>query len=103
MEAYDFLVDVQRERSGRGSPRGALAMLCAQLLLPSVALAENLEGFSNPYRNDARALVDQLDVIDATREVASCRRSGRRRTGAGPNAQLLCCVSCRSTWVVMPE
>lgn len=77
-----FLIDLQNERRGRGSPRGALAMLrahqSAQLLLPSVALGEYLEGFSDPYGDEARALVDQLDVIDVTGEVASLYASVTR-------------------------
>lgn len=43
----------------------------AQLLLPSVALGEYLEGFGDPDSDEARALVDGLDVLDVTDGVAS--------------------------------
>lgn len=77
-----FLIDLQNERRGRGSPRGAMAMLranqSAQLLLPSVALGEYLEGFNDPHSVEARVLVDRLDVIDVTGVVASLYASVTR-------------------------
>lgn len=77
-----FLVDLQNERRRRGSPRGAIAMLRehqdVQLLLPSVALGEYLEGFSDPDSDEARALVGGLNVIDVTHEVAALYASAAR-------------------------
>jgi hypothetical protein len=47
-----FLIDLQNEHRGRGAPAGAVAFLRAHastdLLLPSVALGEYLEGFDDP-------------------------------------------------------
>lgn len=84
-----FLIDLQNERRGRGSPRGAIAFLRAHpethLLLPSVALGEYLEGFRDPRSNEAQALVARLDVLEVSREAAviyasvarSLREAGR--------------------------
>ncbi|MFW5920437.1 MAG: hypothetical protein ACOCUS_01255 [Polyangiales bacterium] len=52
-----FLIDLQNERRGRGEIRGAIAFLrdhaSTELLLPSVALGEYLEGFGNPDSDEA--------------------------------------------------
>ena len=70
-----FLIDLQRERrSPRRRARGALAFLKAhagtELLLPSVALGEYLEGFDEPMAPAAQALVGSIQVLDVTSEVA---------------------------------
>lgn len=69
-----FLIDLQNERRGRGRPRGATAFLSAhqstELLLPSVALGEYLEGFDHPDTAEAQALVSTLRRMDVTPEVA---------------------------------
>jgi hypothetical protein len=47
-----FLIDLQNEHGRRGASTGAIAFLEAhaatELLLPSVALGEYLEGFADP-------------------------------------------------------
>ncbi|MEQ9325084.1 MAG: hypothetical protein RIF41_38310 [Polyangiaceae bacterium] len=69
-----FLIDLQNEHRGRGVRRGALAFLTthqgAELLLPSVALGEYLEGFDDPTSTAAQALVHHLRVLDVTADVA---------------------------------
>ena len=69
-----FLIDLQNERRSRGAPRGAVAFLEAhretQLLLPSVALGEYLEGFDDPTSSVARGLVSFLPLLDVTERVA---------------------------------
>jgi tRNA(fMet)-specific endonuclease VapC len=69
-----FLIDLQNERRVRGQVRGASAFLQAhhstQLLLPSVALGEYLEGFDDPATDAAQALVAQLDILPVTADVA---------------------------------
>jgi predicted nucleic acid-binding protein len=69
-----FLIDLQNEHRGRGAPRGAIAFLRArqscELLLPSVALGEYLEGFPDPDSEAAQALVSPLRVLDVTADVA---------------------------------
>ncbi len=56
-----FLIDLQNERRPRRPPRGAKAFLVAhpttELLLPSVALGEYLEGFDDPGGPDEVARV----------------------------------------------
>jgi predicted nucleic acid-binding protein len=62
-----FLIDLQNERRARGVARGAMAFLRAhldtQLLLPSVALGEYLEGFEDPASPAAQALVSPLRIL----------------------------------------
>lgn len=69
-----FLIDLQNEHRGRGVPVGAIAFLRAnpttEMLLPSVALGEYLEGFDDPDSNSARALVAPLRVLDVDASVA---------------------------------
>jgi predicted nucleic acid-binding protein len=69
-----FLIDLQHERRGRGTPAGAIAFLRAradaELLLPAVALGEYLEGFPDSDSEVARALVSPLRVLEVTAEVA---------------------------------
>ena len=69
-----FLIDLQNEHRGRGEPAGAIALLRAhdssELLLPSVALGEYLEGFADPNSNAAQALVAPLRILDVTEDVA---------------------------------
>jgi len=88
-----FLIDLQNERRARGTPRGATAFLRAspelELLLPSVALGEYLEGFDDPDSPVARALVEPLRVLDVTPDVARLYawtarslRASRRLIGA---------------------
>jgi tRNA(fMet)-specific endonuclease VapC len=84
-----FLIDLQNERRGRGAPVGAIDFLRAhsgsELLLPTVALGEYLEGFVDPDSDAARALVAPLRVLDVTADVArvyagvarSLREAGR--------------------------
>lgn len=83
-----FLIDLQNERRERGPPRGAIASLRAhpdaQLLLPSIALGEYLEGFNDPWSDEAQALVAGLDVLDVTPDVAALYASvGRSLREAG--------------------
>lgn len=69
-----FLIDLQRERRPRSKPRGALAYLRAnpsvELLLPTIALGEYLEGFEDPSGAAARSLVAPLRVVGVTADVA---------------------------------
>jgi predicted nucleic acid-binding protein len=69
-----FLIDVQNEHRARGKARGAIAFLqdhqSTELLLPSVALGEYLEGFANPDSDKAKELVSLLRVLPVTRDVA---------------------------------
>jgi predicted nucleic acid-binding protein len=69
-----FLIDLQNERRGRGTPVGAIAFLRAradaELLLPAVALGEYLEGFPDEGSAVAQALVAPLRVLEVTAEVA---------------------------------
>jgi tRNA(fMet)-specific endonuclease VapC len=69
-----FLIDLQNERRSRGSPRGALEFLRSNLrteiFLPSVALGEYLEGFEDPDSDEARALVEPLQTLPVTGDVA---------------------------------
>lgn len=70
-----FLIDLQKDRRARASKRtGATELLraraSAELLLPSVALGEYLEGFEDVDSAAARALVDPLGVLDVTAEVS---------------------------------
>jgi tRNA(fMet)-specific endonuclease VapC len=69
-----FLIDLQNEHRGRGAPVGAIAFLRAhagsELLLPSVALGEYLEGFPDPTGHAAQALVAPLRILDINAEVA---------------------------------
>jgi predicted nucleic acid-binding protein len=69
-----FLIDLQNERRGRGREGGAIAFLQAhgdtELVLPSVALGEYLEGFSDPDSAVAQALVVPLRILDVTTDVA---------------------------------
>jgi predicted nucleic acid-binding protein len=69
-----FLIDLQNEHRGRGAPAGAVAFLREQssteLVLPSVALGEYLEGFDDPASAAAQALVSPLRILDVTAEVA---------------------------------
>lgn len=69
-----FLIDLQKERLGRGPARGAIAFLEShretELFLPVVALGEYLEGFAEPTSPEARALVDPLNVLEVTEDVA---------------------------------
>ena len=69
-----FLIDLQNERRGRGKARGAIAFLhdhqSTELLLPSVALGEYLEGFADPDSDKAQELVSLLRILPVTREVA---------------------------------
>jgi predicted nucleic acid-binding protein len=78
---------LQNERRSRGTRRGATEFLEAnpdlEVLLPSVALGEYLEGFEDPDGADARALVARLMLLDVTPDVArlyaSVARSLRSR------------------------
>ena len=69
-----FLIDLQNEHRGRGARVGAIAFLAAhgatELLLPSIALGEYLEGFADPDGDAAQALVAALRVLEVTAEVA---------------------------------
>jgi tRNA(fMet)-specific endonuclease VapC len=69
-----FLIDLQNERRARGARRGAVAFLeahpNAEVLLPTVALGEYLEGFDDPDGAEARALIASLRLLDVTVEVA---------------------------------
>jgi predicted nucleic acid-binding protein len=69
-----FLIDLQNEHRGRGAAAGAIAFLRAhastELLLPSVALGEYLEGFQDPTSAAARGLVAPLRVLEVTADVA---------------------------------
>ena len=69
-----FLIDLQNEHRGRGVAAGAIAFLHAhagtELLLPSVALGEYLEGFSDPRSDAARALIAPLRILEVDAEVA---------------------------------
>lgn len=69
-----FLIDLQNERRGRGEPKGATSFLAAhqstELLLPSVARGEYLEGFDDPDGDEAQALVSVLRPLDVTAKVA---------------------------------
>jgi tRNA(fMet)-specific endonuclease VapC len=69
-----FLIDLQNEHRARGKAHGATAFLqnhqTAELLLPSVALGEYLEGFANPDSDKAQELVSLLRILPVTREVA---------------------------------
>jgi predicted nucleic acid-binding protein len=69
-----FLIDLQNEHRGRGTPVGAIGFLEAhaetELVLPAVALGEYLEGFADPRGDAAQALVGGLRVLDVTPEVA---------------------------------
>lgn len=88
-----FLIDLQNERRARGRQRGAAAFLRmhqdTELLLPSVALGEYLEGFDDPSAAEAQALVAVLRILDVTADVARlyavtarALRSGGRLIGA---------------------
>ena len=83
-----FLIDLQNEHRGRGAPVGAISFLRAhartELLLPSIALGEYLEGFSDPTSEAAQALVAPLRVLEVTADVARVYASvtrGLRDTG----------------------
>jgi predicted nucleic acid-binding protein len=101
-----FLIDLQNERRGRGAPRGATAFLRAhqetELLLPSVALGEYLEGFADPRGPAAQALVSTLTVLEVTADVAelyasvtrSLRESGRL---IGTNDLWIACTARAAT------
>ena len=69
-----FLIDLQNERRGRGGVVGAIAFLEAhpdtELLLPSAALGEYLEGFADPSSAAARARTAPRRVLAVTAEVA---------------------------------
>jgi predicted nucleic acid-binding protein len=69
-----FLIDLQNEHRGRGARVGAIDFLRSQaateLLLPSVALGEYLEGFADPDAAVARALISPLRVLEVTADVA---------------------------------
>lgn len=69
-----FLIDLQNEHRGRGQACGAIDFLhahaSAELLLPSVALGEYLEGFSDPSSDAARALISPLRILEVDAEVA---------------------------------
>jgi tRNA(fMet)-specific endonuclease VapC len=69
-----FLIDLQNERRGRGPVQGATAFLESHLetifFLPVVALGEYLEGFSDVACPEARALVDPLNLLEVTEDVA---------------------------------
>jgi predicted nucleic acid-binding protein len=69
-----FLIDLQNERRGRGPVQGATAFLESHLetifFLPVVALGEYLEGFSDVACPEAWALVDPLNLLDVTEDVA---------------------------------
>ena len=69
-----FLIDLQNEQRGRGPVRGAITFLESHrdtvLFLPAVALGEYLEGFSDPVSPEARALVDPLNILEITEDVA---------------------------------
>jgi predicted nucleic acid-binding protein len=68
-----FLIDVQSERRARGQPRGAIGFLRAhpttELMLPSIALGEYLEGFDDPGGAEALALVSTLRILPVTDDV----------------------------------
>jgi predicted nucleic acid-binding protein len=69
-----FLIDLQNERRARGKGHGALAFLHAhgntEMLLPTVALGEYLEGFDDPAGAEAQALVSSLHRLEVSDEVA---------------------------------
>ena len=83
-----FLIDLQNARRGRGGVRGAAEFLRAnrdaELFLPVVARGEYLEGFENPDAAEARELVDALQVLNVTSEVARVYAEvARQLRGAG--------------------
>jgi predicted nucleic acid-binding protein len=69
-----FLIDLQNERRARGQAKGATAFLhshqSTELLLPSVALGEYLEGFADPDADEAQALVSALRILPVNADVA---------------------------------
>jgi predicted nucleic acid-binding protein len=69
-----FLIDLQNERRGRGPVQGATVFLESHLetifFLPVVALGEYLEGFSDLACPEAWALVDPLNLLEVTEDVA---------------------------------
>ncbi len=69
-----FLIDLQNERRSRGRRRGALGFLEAhrdtELVLPTVALGEYLEGFEEPDSAEALALISGMRLLEVTAEVA---------------------------------
>jgi predicted nucleic acid-binding protein len=69
-----FLIDLQNERRARGKKRGAIAFLEShretELVLPSIALGEYLEGFDDPGSSEARSLVSRMRVLEVTADVA---------------------------------
>ena len=77
-----FLIDLQNEHRGRGAPVGAISFLrdhaSSELLLPSVALGEYLEGFTDPNADVAQALVSPLRILDVNAEVARIYASAAR-------------------------
>lgn len=70
-----FLIDLQNEKRRRGRSRGARAFLeanpKAELYLPVIARGEYLEGFDDPESPEARSLIDTLNPLDVTQQVAS--------------------------------
>lgn len=97
-----FLIDLQNERRARGKPRGALDFLrshkSTELLLPSVALGEYLEGFADPTGGAARAVVSSLEILNVTAEVAShyaevTRRLRQAGTLIGSNDLWIACTA----------
>jgi predicted nucleic acid-binding protein len=83
-----FLIDLQNEARGRGTIRGATALLEAhpdtELCIPAVAVGEYLEGFAKPTSRVARAILDPLVVLPVTDEVAlAYARQARRLRRAG--------------------
>lgn len=78
-----FLIDLQNERRSRGRATGAMSFLDShqdtELVLPSVALGEYLEGFDDPTSEAARALVAPLYILDITGEVAALYATTARR------------------------
>lgn len=88
-----FLIDAQNERRSRGPKRGATAFLEANpdldVLLPSVALGEYIEGFENPRcstTNPARPRIR-----------SAARRPGTRRVLRGPLARAYVVDRCLRT------
>jgi predicted nucleic acid-binding protein len=97
-----FLIDLQNEHRRRGEPLGAVAFLeqheDTELLLPSVALGEYLEGFADPDSGAARALVSSLRILDVTADVARVYAKvtrGLRATGQliGANDLWIACTA----------
>lgn len=83
-----FLIDLQRDRRGRGAASGAEAFLKddpgRDLSLPAIARGEYLEGFDDPHSDSAMALVSSLQILPVDSVVAlEYARQARRLRSEG--------------------